>query len=118
MSNMTRVRAIPLALFDLNDADLLFWHYVATLEESCFCVRFTNAGDHVVFICYEDIDGTASDADDAHDVILPEQTLTLYFQANASYSSKNSSMAKGTPICLASEANDNEFYVSGYTFVE
>lgn len=115
MSNISRAHAITLLNFDCATLTAVNWHEMTAattgLEEACFYVRFTNSSQQYVFISYN---GT-----DAHDVIPPEDSIEIYFQANASYSQKSNNLGKGQHIYLRGTPTVGEtVWLSGYTYVE
>jgi len=113
MSNICRARAIELILYNLKALinPALFYEATPGLEESCFYLRFTNTGPNYIFVSYDR--GITT-----HEVVPPTSSIEIYFQNNASYSQKTNNIAKGTPIYLKGTASDNEFYITGYTYME
>jgi hypothetical protein len=112
MANITRARAIPLIVYDLNNLDPVNWDEATPgIPEQCFLIRFSNPSATTVFVSY-DLGVTE------HEVVFFEGIVEIYFQNNAAYSAKTNCLAKGTPIWLRGTADDSEFYISGYTYVE
>jgi hypothetical protein len=114
MSNISRAHAIELLEYDCNTLHAVNWHEMTAatgLDEACFYVRFTNTSPQYIFISYNGVD--------VNDVVPPEDSIEIYFQANASYSQKSNNLGKGQHIYLRGAPTAGEFvYLSGYTYVE
>ena len=111
MSNISRVRAITISIFDTNTLDPAVWKVLTpSLEEACFLVRFTNTSAGFIYISYDGVNH--------HDIVLGNDYFDLYFQNNASYSEKNNNLAKGTKVWLLGAAAIGRCTLTGYTYVD
>ena len=109
MALKNSVSAIPMLLF--NSANLVngtFLPCYAPLPHGCFITRILNLSNIIVYISYDGVT--------YHDVILPEELLTYYWQQLSQPSGKVALMKEGTHVYLMGDptAANGLIYLCGY----